>query len=154
MAEPYEYRWNKMSLLLYLARYFGNFPRITVQRAARLVLLYSLTKGRSGSSSTDMSGDLSSRIWPPPSSFSFCFTPNLSKAQAWEAQTAPELLSLSWFNAFELPSLNGDLYLLMYTRAFPLPSHSLQCCNFGCFRHILAPCKSSSVQSLQHDHSR
>lgn len=59
------------------ARYICSPPRITVQ----LLLLYTLTKGSSSCSFTDMSGDLSSSIWSPPP---FWFSPNLSKAQAWQ----------------------------------------------------------------------
>ena len=60
------------------ARYVCSSPRITVQSTAQSFLLYSLTQSSSGGSSTDMTGDLSSKVPPTP----FFFPPNISKAQA------------------------------------------------------------------------
>lgn len=70
-----------------------------------------LTKGSSGSSFLDMSGDLSSRVRPPPTPLSIPLYPKLS-----------DPLSLSWFSAFELQSRNSDLYLLISTGALFLPA--------------------------------
>lgn len=91
------------------SKYIWGFPRITAHSAAQSFLLCSLTKGSSGSSFTDTSGDLSSRVpLPPP----------------------------------------PDLYLLIYTRAFCYFCYS--CCSSS---FLWRKSASSSVQTLQHDHS-